>query len=56
MNLKEIYETLKRLDSLVNDAYAAGEIPRYGTSCYSTISETLSILHSELDPLIKNSK
>lgn len=51
MKFAIIKDTIQRLEHEVYTAYKEGKIPQYGENSYTNICETISILHSEIDPL-----
>ena len=53
MKFNIIRDTIQRLEHEIYTVYKEGKIPQYGENSYNNICETISILHSEIDPLIE---
>lgn len=51
MKVSEILDTLQILEQQLYTACKEGKIPTSGIHSYSIISETINVLHDELDPL-----
>lgn len=51
MKISNILNTLQILEQQLYTACKEGKIPTNGPHSYSIISETINVLHDELDPL-----
>lgn len=51
MKIRQILDTIQILENQLYTACKEGKLPTTGMHSYSTICETVNVLHDELDPL-----